>query len=216
MAMASAADMLGYCSNTSTSAVSSCSNTVTLCSSNFATNTTTPVYDHNTYIYYPCYVSGTGSSTSAANVISDYQYQQMVASQQLQLHAANRATQADAVRMAEIQRQQAAAEQQVQAAVAARERAKALLLEHLTQEQRETFERNGWFVVEGGKSKTQYRINPNAHAGNVTQLKKDKAEWSYCGHIDYRYPAYDNALAQKLLLEADEKAFLKVANRRAA
>jgi hypothetical protein len=202
--------MAMYATATSSSTVTSCGNVAVEGGLYYlASQTTSSVYDAQNFIYYPCYTTSASTCTSAANEISDYQYQQMVAAQQL--HA--RVTQADAARMAEIQRQQG---EWAQAAVAARELAKALLLEHLTQEQRETFERNGWFVVEGGKSKTQYRINPNAHAGNVTQLKKDKAEWSYCGHIDYRYPAYDNALAQKLLLEADEKAFLKVANRRAA
>jgi len=100
----------------------------------------------------------------------------------------------------------------------ARARAKELLLEHLTDEQRATIERHGWFIVEGGKSRRRYRIRTDrGAAGNVERLGADgNADECFCGHSRYvMIPDYDDFLAQKLMLEADEDGYRALANRRA-
>jgi len=100
----------------------------------------------------------------------------------------------------------------------AADRARGLLLEHLTPEQRETFEQNNWFVVEGGRSKTKYRIRGGTFAGNVDVLRKDgKINHRLCAHIDAsKVPLGDQLLAQKIMLELAEDDFIRIANRHAA
>jgi hypothetical protein len=92
----------------------------------------------------------------------------------------------------------------------ASKRAKRLLTSHLTKAQAESLEKHGFFeiVVEG---KT-YRIRQGIY-GNVRLIENGKETKSFCiqpGGI----PAEDAMLAQKLLLEADEKEFLKIAKAR--
>lgn len=95
----------------------------------------------------------------------------------------------------------------------ARVRARELLLEHLTPEQRRMFESNGWFIVEGGKSKKRYKIHTNQVAGNIDVLKEDsKVIERICCHCDYSIPYHDQHLAQKLMLEHAEDDFLRIAN----
>jgi len=96
-------------------------------------------------------------------------------------------------------------------------RAKELLLEHLTQDQRNTFEKNRWFIVKGSKSKTEYRIRTDyGIAGNIDVLNKGQRVATLCCHCRYDIPESDQFLSQKLALMYDEENFLKVANRRAA
>jgi hypothetical protein len=97
------------------------------------------------------------------------------------------------------------------------ERAKHLLLENLTAEQREMVEKNGWFIIEGGKSGRLYRVKTSGIAGNVEELdaKGEKAVARLCCHLDHGLPAPDHHLAQKLMLEWDEVAFVRTANRTA-
>jgi hypothetical protein len=98
---------------------------------------------------------------------------------------------------------------------AARAKARNLLLSHLNEEQRESVEQGLGFEVIA-KSGTRYRIRP----GNTVQkmdpsgvfpmvtlcvvIKPPEGEWM---------PEDDYALAQKLLLEADEAGFLRLAIR---
>jgi vacuolar-type H+-ATPase subunit H len=122
---------------------------------------------------------------------------------------------------AEVDRQNREREQQIQEArerarvrEAGAAKAKEVLLDHLTSEQRETVEKNHWFVIEGGKSKKKYRIGTKAIAGNVEELDdKGKAIARYCCHLAYSYPPHDHHLTQKLMLEWDEEEFLKKANK---
>lgn len=114
-----------------------------------------------------------------------------------------------AVRAAFIQEQQ-------EKAAAVRERARQLLLSHLTPAQRATFEANRWFVVTGGQSQQRYRIRDSGHAGNVDVLNGERVQYRLCCHCDHQIPTYDNMLAQKITLEYDEKEFLRLANRHAA
>jgi hypothetical protein len=90
------------------------------------------------------------------------------------------------------------------------EKAKALLLTFLDENQRKTFLENGWFVIEGGKSKSKYRINTHSFTANV-QREHDNIR--FCAHCGSDLPLYDHIIAQKLMLENDEDAFLAIANR---
>jgi hypothetical protein len=117
---------------------------------------------------------------------------------------------------ARIEAERARLQQEQERSEAARTRAHALLLSHLTPAQRQTFEANKWFVVEGGRSKTRYRIRSHACAGNIELLDGEQVTHRLCGHCDHTIPLGDQLLAQKLMLELDEDEFLKLANRRAA
>jgi len=98
-----------------------------------------------------------------------------------------------------------------------RERARELLVSHLTTEQRATFEKNKWFVVVGGKSKTEYRIRTDyGIAGNIDVMAKGRRVATLCCHCRSDIPSEDQFLAQKIALQWDEDNFLKTANRRAA
>jgi hypothetical protein len=96
-------------------------------------------------------------------------------------------------------------------------KAETLLLKALTPEQREDYRRRKCFHLHtGGK---RYRIE-RGWQGNVKLVDDAERQLaSYCIHPrDHRIPVADNLLAQKLLLEADEQEFRRIANetRRAA
>lgn len=99
---------------------------------------------------------------------------------------------------------------------AAKERAKELLLSTLTPIQQETYRRNDWFIVEGGKSGTKYKIHGAHLTANIDVLDRHGGKTHrLCGHAPamHQIPIADNLLAQKLMLECDEDAFLRIANR---
>ncbi len=103
---------------------------------------------------------------------------------------------------------------------AARVRAEALLLDHLDSDQIAEFRRSRCFIVQSRDGVRRYRIDYGKQ-GNVKLLgelpfHKDRAVATFCIHPDLTIPTEDCMLAQKLLLETDEKAFLRIANRRAA
>lgn len=98
----------------------------------------------------------------------------------------------------------------------ARERSRELLLAHLTPRQRETFTNNGWFIVHGGRSDTKYRIRADRIAGNIEVFEGDRITHRLCGHLNHNIPQYDHILAQKVSLELDEEAFVRICNRHAA
>lgn len=102
----------------------------------------------------------------------------------------------------------------------AQNRARELLLRHLTEEQRESFLQNKFFVVEG-RSKTRYRIEDRGHmVANVAVLVRhvgmEVVQHRLCGHLERRIPMGDQLLAQKFMLEGAEDEFLRLANRHAA
>jgi hypothetical protein len=90
------------------------------------------------------------------------------------------------------------------------DRARELLLSHLTEEQRATFIENRWFVVIGGRSRMRYRIETGHLVANVRRLNDNLR---LCAHCDHSLPMDDHLIAQKLMLEYDEDAFLAIANR---
>lgn len=99
----------------------------------------------------------------------------------------------------------------------ATDRARELLLEHLTLQQRETFVENGWFVVEGGRTKTKYRIRGGTLVANIDVLdKRDRSTHRLCGHAQSHIPMGDQLLSQKIMLELAEDEFLRLANRHTA
>lgn len=96
-------------------------------------------------------------------------------------------------------------------------RARDLLLSLLSDDQRRTYEQSGYFIVVGGRSGRRYRINGTSYAGNVDLLSHandNEVEATLCGHCDASIPLGDQLLAQKVMLEIDEPAYLKLANRR--
>lgn len=108
-------------------------------------------------------------------------------------------------------------EQEMARRQAAQDRSRELLLSNLTSEQIRTFEKNKWFVVEGGRSKQVYRIRDKGSAvANIEVMRGDSVSHRLCGHCSHDIPLYDQLLAQKLCLQFDEDNFLKIANRHAA
>lgn len=93
----------------------------------------------------------------------------------------------------------------------AAERARDLLLAHLTPEQRHEYETLQAFrLIVGEKT---YRIRRGI-AGNVDLLGADgEPDAQFCIHPREDVPAEDNMLAQKLLLENDEPSFVRIANK---
>ncbi len=85
-------------------------------------------------------------------------------------------------------------------------RAEKLLLSWLSPSQRDQYRSRGWFdvVSRGGN---RYRICP----WKVTRL--DIPRCAYCIEAVPRVPAADEMLANKLLLETDERRFLATAHR---
>jgi hypothetical protein len=93
---------------------------------------------------------------------------------------------------------------------AARARAKALLFRSLTRDQQQSLEGRGYFDMNvGGKT---YRIHRGTH-GNVRLVQAGQETMLYCAQPN-NVPVEDAMLAQKLMLETDEQAFLRVANAR--
>jgi hypothetical protein len=89
----------------------------------------------------------------------------------------------------------------------ASDRAKNLLLSTLTKEQLKRFEEDRCIPVDSEKGNS-YIIRP-AKSINIEVVGKHH---KLCAGPDADVPLYDAMLAQKLMLENDEKAFLKVAN----
>lgn len=89
-------------------------------------------------------------------------------------------------------------------------RAERLLLMMLSKEQRESYEKKRYFDVIAGQSKRRYRLHHGSH-GNVKLMDGEREVISYCAQPD-NVPLGDSMLAQKLQIECDESAFLKVAN----
>lgn len=96
----------------------------------------------------------------------------------------------------------------------ANERAQTLLLSFLSAEQREQFERDGYFHVIGSAG-GRYRIRRGS-VGNIDWYHEGGNEWggSLCCHpMDAYLPPGDIMLAQMLALTTDEPGFVRLANR---
>lgn len=122
--------------------------------------------------------------------------------------------QAEAALLAEHNRQAA---ERTAAAQTARERALGLLLGKLTPEQRRTFDVNGWFIVEGSRTKTKYRIRKSGYQGNIDVLDvNNRVTYRLCVHCAHDIPLEDHLLSQKIMLELAEDDIVRLANRHVA
>jgi hypothetical protein len=92
----------------------------------------------------------------------------------------------------------------------AERRAEALLVEHLTPEQRDDWERMKTFRVIGSEGRV-YRIRRGI-AGNIERYEGERRVEQLCVHINGTYPVADNLLTQKLALEYDEADVRRTAN----
>lgn len=95
---------------------------------------------------------------------------------------------------------------------APRQRARQLLKANLSLEQTRQLEERGWFEVHGSKG-TRYQVW-QGQVRNVLQCDDSgRIIGRFCAHPAEAVPDEDAMLAQKLLLETDEAAFLAIANR---
>ena len=92
---------------------------------------------------------------------------------------------------------------------AASVRARKALLDVLAPPQREQFEYNGSFELE--VNNRLYRVRPGQRVERLNRNTK-RVESYFCIHPYESLPAEDIAISQKLLLEADEAEFLRLAN----
>ena len=96
---------------------------------------------------------------------------------------------------------------------AARARGFRLLFLHLTPLQRHQLSKKGYFEVIGGDSGHCYRIW-RGRVMNVDRLdRKGRCVCSWCFYPEGQIVTGDIMLAQKLALELDEKATLRIAGR---
>ena len=86
-------------------------------------------------------------------------------------------------------------------------RAEALLRDHLTVEQAEQLIRSRYFEVLTDSGR-RYRV----YRDRVHLVERDRATRSYCIHPNEYVPEADAMLAKKLLLDAAEPEFLRIAN----
>ena len=100
------------------------------------------------------------------------------------------------------------------ARVLASERAEALLLGLLDEDQAASYIQRGWFEVTGSAG-GRFRVNKRGQAGNVDELPADGGDRiaSYCIHPSGGFPDADAHVAQYLALVTDEPEFRRVANR---
>lgn len=114
---------------------------------------------------------------------------------------------------AEDNARRAEANQRIQAeARQADEKARKLLVECLSPEQRASFEQHGYFDVQIADGR-RFRIK-KGWSHNVFELNAEgKPLRSLCAHSREAVPEFDNMLAQKLWLEIDPDRFLQVANK---
>lgn len=93
--------------------------------------------------------------------------------------------------------------------------AKLLLLGHLDAAQRKAYREKGCFRVVGGMSGKEYEIDTrHGQARNVYLIEGGKRRRAFCAHPrEVLVPDADAYLAQKLMLEASEEEFLRIANK---
>lgn len=114
---------------------------------------------------------------------------------------------------AELKRQQEWEKQRLEREaeqLAAKQKAEKLLLDNLSAEQRETLVKRGFFYLHLQNGK-KYRLDRHTH-GNVYLVDEaNRVLKKFCAQPN-GVPVDDAILAQKLTLELDEPAFLRVAN----
>lgn len=92
-------------------------------------------------------------------------------------------------------------------------RARRLLRDWLSPDQRAKFDANGFFEVTGSHTGRRYRIHQGT-VSNVSELdEKNEPKVVWCFLPERALAAGDVMLAQKIALETDEAAVLAIANR---
>lgn len=95
---------------------------------------------------------------------------------------------------------------------AAAARAAALLAEHLDDEQATEYEQHGYFTVISRDGQRRYQIH-RGRSGNVREVNGNGHRLrTFCIHPGEAVPDEDTMLAQKLMLEADDPEFFRLAN----
>lgn len=94
----------------------------------------------------------------------------------------------------------------------AEERAMALFREHLTPEQRKSYDERASFEVRGGTTGRRYRIQHGRQMNIAVLDDQGRAVQGLCFVPEGALPTGDCMLAQKLALELDEERALAVAN----
>ena len=94
------------------------------------------------------------------------------------------------------------------------EKAKELFIKHLSPQQYETFINHNYIMVKSNKGH-RYQINTGLIYINIRRMDGWFIERrQFCMQLkNITCPRYDHLLAQKLIIESDEKRFLAVANR---
>lgn len=119
---------------------------------------------------------------------------------------------AEAARLAAVraQEEKEAKEAQKRATVRARE----LLVSFLDKQQQEELEKNNRFYLIG-KDGVRYEIDTTRRMHNVFEVDENGKRFvEHCVYADAHVPLFDNALAQKLLLEANPSELKRIANQR--
>lgn len=96
----------------------------------------------------------------------------------------------------------------------AKTRAEALLEETLSEDQRDELKRERYFTVESKTSKRRYRVRAGMGChGNIEEVdEQGRALSNICCAPRGSMPEADALVGQKLWLEYDDEAFLRVAN----
>jgi hypothetical protein len=93
-----------------------------------------------------------------------------------------------------------------------KKRAKKLLLHHLDPRQRKQLRRKGHFDVSGSRGNA-YRISSSFPFNVRLAGDAKRSRIFFCTEAeDFAIPKWDVMLGQKLMIEADEGEFLKIAN----
>ncbi len=91
----------------------------------------------------------------------------------------------------------------------AERRARKLFRAHLNQRQLATLKNGQWVYVRGNHTGRLYRVDCTRFTNNIFSRGE-----SFCVIMwDHSVPRYDHLLAQKLLIETNERKFLKIAVR---
>jgi hypothetical protein len=114
-----------------------------------------------------------------------------------------------AAQQASIRTMEARMAEEAQGRAEAIVRAEALLLEHLTPEQRESWTASGSFLVE--TNARVYELHRDTNTRRLASVQDRRPLFSYCIHTP-GVPRADELLGFKLLLEANEGEFLRTAN----
>jgi len=93
-------------------------------------------------------------------------------------------------------------------------RAEELLKQHLDEPQAAEYNKDKTFTVISKDGQRKYKIQ-KGWSHNVVRIDDNgRPVQSFCAHPSWSVPEHDNMLAQKLMLETAEEAFLAIANKR--